>query len=162
MNSSQGKYVLCVDSGNCISYQYVLSAIQMIQEGQCDIAHASRKLPESAIIKSQSLWRRVVSWILRKIIIHRLVPGELTDTQCGFKVYKGDIARELYAQSICKGFLLDVEIIIRAVKYNYRIKEFPVAWSCDLDSRISLLKNLPLLLRELKIINILHRDMWRK
>jgi len=149
VNCSQGRYVLFADSGNCIPYKYALSAIRMIQEGQCDMGYASRKLPQSTILKPQSLRRQITSWIFRNIVLFRLVPSELTDTQCGFKVYKGDIARKLYAQSVCDGFLLDVEIIKRAVKNKYRIREFPVEWSCDPDSRLSLFKNLPKLIREL-------------
>ena len=65
------------------------------------------------------------------------IPPELTDTQCGFKIYKGDIARHLYSECITDGFMFDIEIIIRAQKEGYRIKEFPINWSCDRDSRLS-------------------------
>ncbi len=62
------------------------------------------------------------------------VPRELTDTQCGFKVYRGDVARELYGQCVTDGFLFDIEIILRAIEKGYRIGEFPVEWACDRDS----------------------------
>ncbi|MHC4623307.1 MAG: hypothetical protein ACYS4W_05325, partial [Planctomycetota bacterium] len=62
----------------------------------------------------------------------------ITDSQCGFKVYRGDVARKLYGECISDGFMFDVEIILRAQKEGYRIKEFPVEWVCDLDSRLSL------------------------
>jgi hypothetical protein len=65
------------------------------------------------------------------------IPSEFTDTQCGFKIYKGDVARKLYSQCVTDGFMFDVEIIMRAQKQGYRIKEFPVEWTCDRDSRLS-------------------------
>jgi dolichyl-phosphate beta-glucosyltransferase len=65
------------------------------------------------------------------------VPRELTDTQCGFKLYRGDVARDLYKSCITDGFMFDIEIILRAAKKGYRIGEFPVQWACDLDSRLS-------------------------
>jgi hypothetical protein len=65
------------------------------------------------------------------------VPAEFTDTQCGFKVYKGDVARHLYAEAITDGFTFDIEIIMRAQREAYRIREFPVDWTCDRDSRLS-------------------------
>ena len=65
------------------------------------------------------------------------IPKELTDTQCGFKIYRGDIARLLYGQCITDGFMFDIEIIRRAINQHYIIVEFPIDWTCDLDSRLS-------------------------
>ena len=65
------------------------------------------------------------------------IPAEFTDTQCGFKIYKGDIARQLYKQCKTDGFVFDIEIIMLAQKQGYRIKEFPIDWTCDPDTRLS-------------------------
>jgi hypothetical protein len=51
-------------------------------------------------------------------------------------MYKGDVARRLYAQCQTEGFLFDLEIIFRAKRAGMRIAEFPVTWSCDPDSRL--------------------------
>lgn len=81
---------------------------------------------------------------------------EYTDTQCGFKLYKGDVARELYAECMTEGFLFDVEIILRAQRAGYRIKEFPIEWTCDLDSRLHPVRNSVELFREMMIIRRRH------
>lgn len=52
-------------------------------------------------------------------------------------MYRGDVARELYKECITDGFMFDIEIILRALKRGYRIGEFPVEWTCDFDSRLS-------------------------
>jgi hypothetical protein len=65
------------------------------------------------------------------------IPAEFTDTQCGFKIYKGDVGRHLYGECITDGFTFDIEIIMRAQKEGYIIKEFPIDWTCDRDSRLS-------------------------
>jgi dolichyl-phosphate beta-glucosyltransferase len=65
------------------------------------------------------------------------IPAEFTDTQCGFKIYKGDVARQLYGECATDGFAFEIEIIMRAQKKGYRIKEFPIDWTCDRDSRLS-------------------------
>ena len=80
------------------------------------------------------------------------IPPGLTDTQCGFKIYKGDVARKLYGQCVSDGFLFDVEIIMRAVLQGYRIKEFPIKWRCDRDSRLLPARNSVSL--ALELINI--------
>jgi hypothetical protein len=45
--------------------------------------------------------------------------------------------------------MFDVEIIIRALKQGLRIREFPIEWVCDLDSRLSLAKTPWPVMREL-------------
>ena len=74
-----------------------------------------------------------------RIIFKQLTP--FTDTQCGFKIYKGDVARKLYSISIVDGFTFEIEILLRALKNKYIVMEFPVEWRCDSDSRISLFKS---------------------
>ena len=64
------------------------------------------------------------------------IPSYLTDTQCGFKIYKGDIGRELYAECVCDGCMFDVEIILRALKKRQIIAEFPIEWRNDRDTRV--------------------------
>ena len=52
-------------------------------------------------------------------------------------MYKGNVARHLYGEAITDGFTFDIEIIMRAQKEGYRIREFPIDWTCDRDSRLS-------------------------
>ncbi|MGH7452854.1 MAG: dolichyl-phosphate beta-glucosyltransferase, partial [bacterium] len=75
-----------------------------------------------------------------------------TDTQCGFKIYRGDIAHELYPECMANGFMFDVEIIMRALRKGYRIKEFPIAWTCDRDSRLLRTQSTKQIWRELRDI----------
>jgi dolichyl-phosphate beta-glucosyltransferase len=128
----------------------VLRGLEMIDKGECEIAHGSRKMDGCRINRPQSRWRRVCSRLFRWVVHSWLrMPSHLTDTQCGFKVYRGDVAKKLYAEAITDGFSFDVEIIIRAHRYGYRIKEFPVEWTCDCDSRISLRRTSFRVMREL-------------
>ncbi|MFB0525293.1 MAG: glycosyltransferase [Phycisphaerae bacterium] len=139
MKETSGEYVMFADSGYCVPYGNALLGLEILKDGTCDIAHGSRKLLESDIRKEQPWCRRISSrlfkWLINKLL---QIPRGLTDTQCGFKVYKGDVARELYDQCISDGFMFDIEIILRAQKQGYRIEEFPIEWVCDPDSRLSL------------------------
>jgi len=139
ISQTSGKYVMFADSGLCVPYGNALPGLEMLKDGSCDIAHGSRKLLQSDILHNQP-WRRRLSSKIFKWLTRRLVqiPAGLTDTQCGFKMYKGHVARKLYGRCISDGFMFDVEIILRAQKEGYRIKEFPIEWTCDLDSRLSL------------------------
>jgi len=145
-----GEYVMFADSGCCVPYGNVLDGLKFLKSGACDIAHGSRKLRESKIIKPQGWYRRICSAIFHWFIIHGMkISAEFTDTQCGFKIYRGDTARRLYSQCISDGFMFDVEIIMRAQKQGYQIKEFPIEWTCDSDSRLSPTRSLWRVLSEL-------------
>lgn len=147
---ARGDYVMFADSGLTVPYDNALRGLRLLQKGSCELAHASRRLTESVIRRPQPWPRRFFSLIFRWFVILFLkIPARLTDTQCGFKIYRGDVARELCAQCRTEGFMFDVEIILRALRRGYRIEEFPVEWSCDPDSRLSVARSPWRILREL-------------
>ncbi|OHB77651.1 MAG: hypothetical protein A2Z25_04695 [Planctomycetes bacterium RBG_16_55_9] len=153
MMRSRGEYVMFVDSGCCVPYEDTLRGLELLKSGTCDIAHGSRKTCGCHIRQGQSLYRRICSAIFHWFVIRQIkIPVELSDTQCGFKVYKGDVARHLYSESVIDGFTFDIEIIMRAQKEGYRIKEFPINWTCDRDSRLSPTRSFWRVLTELWII----------
>jgi glycosyltransferase involved in cell wall biosynthesis len=149
MLASQSAFVMFADSGLCVPFIYALRGMQLIQSGKCDIAHGSRKLEESVIHRPQPWHRRIISRVMRLIFIYGLGIPRLSDTQCGFKIYRGEIANTLYGSSRCNGFLFDIEIIVLAQQKGYRIAEFPLEWTADLDSRLSAIKSFKKVLKEL-------------
>lgn len=138
---ARGDIVLFIDSGNCVPYDDILPALRLISEGKTDIAHASRFLKSSNIIQQRKLHRRFLSWSFREFIRrYAHLPDHITDSQCGLKIYRGEMAKNLYSNLITEGFLFDVEIILRAQKSRYKIIEFPIHWTPDPDSRLKPLK----------------------
>ena len=153
MKHSSGEYAMFADSGCCVPYEDTLRGLDLLKNGVCDIAHGSRKTRGCHIEKTQSLYRRLCSKFFHWFVIHDMkIPAEFTDTQCGFKIYKGDVARHLYGESVIDGFTFDIEIIMRAQKEGYHIKEFPIDWTCDRDSRLSPTRNSWRVLSELLTI----------
>jgi len=153
IKQTSAEYVMFADSGCCVPYQNVIRGLELLKSDACDIAHGSRKIADSKIKRPQNFYRRICSGVFHWFMIACMkIPAELTDTQCGFKIYRGDVARNLYGQCITDGFMFDAEIIIRARKQGYRIKEFGVAWTCDTDSRLRLARNLWHILREAYLV----------
>jgi dolichyl-phosphate beta-glucosyltransferase len=135
--ASKGDIVIFADSGTCIPYKNALPWIKKIRAGELDIALASRYAKGTIIRRKRPLPRRILSRLFHwTAVLIAGLPRKITDSQCGFKIYKGDIARKLYGQCVLHGFLFDLEILIRAVSQGYSITEFPVEWTCDLDSRL--------------------------
>jgi len=150
MIKTQGEYCMFADSGYCVPYENVRAGLSMIKKGECEIAHGSRKMKGCHIIKKQNLYRRICSGMFHWMVIYTMnISPEYTDTQCGFKVYRGDIARNLYSQCVIDGFMFDIETIVRAEKMGYRIREFPVEWTNDRDSRLSPVRSFRSVLKEL-------------
>lgn len=162
IKESSGDFILFVDSGCCVPFQDSLEGFKILQDpsGDIDIVHGSRKLRKSRIIEGQNPYRRMCSWFFRNFIILWMeVPAVLSDTQCGFKMYRGDIGRKLYDECVSDGFMFDIEIILRALEHGYKIEEFGIEWTCDSDSRLHPTRSVWGILTELiKIKKIMARE----
>ena len=149
ISHSTGEYVMFADSGSTVAMHFASQGLALVKGGKCEIAHASRLLPQSTFLTPRTAKRKFFSGLFRRFIRHTLpVPASLTDTQCGFKIYRGDAARELYSQATLDGFLIDIEVILLARQKGLRIIEFPVTWRNDPDSRLNLIANLAGIFRE--------------
>jgi dolichyl-phosphate beta-glucosyltransferase len=134
---SRGDVVLYADSGTCIPYANALPVIKKIAAGELDIALASRRIKGTVIRRDRPVRRRIISRLFhRAAVVIAGLPRWITDSQCGFKVYQGKAARELFAGLATPGFLFELEIILKALRRGYRLEEFSVEWTCDLDSRL--------------------------
>ncbi|MGB2844338.1 MAG: glycosyltransferase [Candidatus Aminicenantaceae bacterium] len=150
IKETQGDVVLFADSGTCIPYSNAKSIIKRIRSGDLELAHASRRLKDTKILKDRAFKRKLLAWLFHQAAVWVAgLPRKITDSQCGFKLYKGEIARKLFEECVITGYLFDLEILLRAVKLGYRIEEFPVEWSCDLDSRLRPGPDTPEVLKDL-------------
>jgi dolichyl-phosphate beta-glucosyltransferase len=148
--SSRGEYVLFADSGLTVPFENALTGLRVLREGTAELAHGSRELPGCVIHRDRDWDRKLISRLFHVLVLHWLrVPPHLTDTQCGFKLYRGDVARQLYAECTTDGFMFDIEIILRALQHGFRIAEFPVEWTCDRDSRLSIRRSAGSVLKDL-------------
>jgi glycosyltransferase involved in cell wall biosynthesis len=92
-----------------------------------DIVVGSRRCAGAAILQAQAPARRIGSLAFRSLA--RPLAGPVSDTQCGFKCFRGPVARDLFARSVIPGFAFDLEILALARAGGYRVTEMPVQWS---------------------------------
>jgi dolichyl-phosphate beta-glucosyltransferase len=104
-----------------------------------DIVIGSRGQADSRIEVSQPWYRRLGSRAFA-LLMH-MVTGlwDLRDTQCGFKFFRAQAARSLFARQCIDGYMFDVEVLYLAARSGYRVKEVGVRWRDDGDSRLELL-----------------------
>ena len=91
------------------------------------IVIGSRAVRGSEIIVRQ-LWYRELMGKTFNRIVRFLLLKEFKDTQCGFKLFDGNIGREIFKQATVDRFAYDVEILYMGMKAGYKIKEIPVKW----------------------------------
>ena len=104
------------------------------------IAIGSRGLGENLVRVKQPLYRRVLGKAGNLLVRMLAVPG-IRDTQCGFKLFRGDIARDLFRRARIDGFAYDMEILYLARLRGLAIAEVPVLWFNSPDSRVSLVRD---------------------
>ena len=109
-----------------------------LKEGY-ELVIGSRALQRRLIERKQPLYRQAGSVGFR--VFMRAVVGlhGISDSQCGFKFFQRDAINDLFACQKINGYMFDVEILALALAFGYRIKEIPIRWRDDGDSRLQLL-----------------------
>jgi dolichyl-phosphate beta-glucosyltransferase len=110
----------------------------LLREGY-RVVIGSRGMQESQVIRRQPWYRRIGAKGFY-LYMHTLVslPG-IPDTQCGFKFFDRKAARQLFQFQKIDGYMFDVEILALARHFGFSIKQVPIRWRDDGDSRLRLL-----------------------
>jgi dolichyl-phosphate beta-glucosyltransferase len=134
MLAAKGEVRMFADAGLCVPYSETAAGLEALRNG-CDVAIGSRKLAASRIVRAQASYRQWGSRVFGAVARRVMGLGGITDTQCGFKFYTARAAAELFGASRIDGFMFDAEILILARRRGMQIREFPVAWRADPDTR---------------------------
>jgi dolichyl-phosphate beta-glucosyltransferase len=103
-------------------------------------AIASRALRASRVEVSQPIYRVLMGKAFNLLVQAVLLPG-IWDTQCGFKLFRADVAHEAFAELTTDGFGYDPEVLYRAKKRGVRIAEVPVVWRNSAPTKVSPIKS---------------------
>ena len=120
-----------------------------------EIFIASRQHPDSKINALSS--RKSMGFVFNTLV-QWFTPLQLTDTQCGFKLYPAALAKTIFSNLQINGWAHDVEILSQAYEAGVPITEMPLTWQNVDDSKINLLTDPPKMILEiLKVRNILKK-----
>ena len=95
---------------------------------------------------------RVILGYFFKKIIRFFFSIELKDTQCGFKVFNRFYSKKIFRNIESYRFAFDVELTLLLKKNDIKIVELPLRWTHKEGSKLSLLRDMPLMLLDLIII----------
>jgi len=133
-------------------------ALRAAVEAGADIAIGSRQPSEHTRVD-----RRLKRWVMGRtfalLVNGWAVPG-IADTQCGFKLFRSDVARRIFALQRLDGFAFDVEALRLARELEFGVAEVPINWADVAGSKVNLVRDsLRMLWDVLRIPSLVRRSL---
>ena len=135
MLEAQGELRLMCDA-DCVTSLASLSDLERALE-EVDVAVGSRLSSGARVRRQQPIRRRVVGFGF--LALTRIVMGRLPrDVYCGFKLWRGEVARTVFERVHLDGWAFDAEALALARRLGYRVREVGIDWTNRPDSRLSI------------------------
>jgi len=124
--AARGELLLFADADGATPIEEHARLEAAIEAG-ADLAIGSRRLPGPGVRRERHLFRGLSGALFA--VIARLVLGlPVSDTQCGFKMFRGAVGRRLFSITREDRFLFDLELLALAGRLGYRTVEVPINW----------------------------------
>jgi len=136
---SRGETVLVTDADLSTPIDELPKLEAALAKG-AGVAIGSRAVRGSRVELAQPIYRVLMGKVFNLIVQAVLLPG-IWDTQCGFKLFRGDIARDVFAGLTTDGFGYDPEVLYLAMKKGMRIAEVPVVWRNSAPTKVSAVRS---------------------
>jgi len=149
MLRARGHIALFSDADLSTPIEEITEMLPWFERGY-DIVIGSREGAGAKRIK-EPFYRHFMGRVFNAVVRVLTVRG-INDTQCGFKAFRDDVARAVFARmklygenaqqvtdSMVTGF--DVEVLFIGQKYGYKIKEVPVEWRYGNETKVNPLKD---------------------
>lgn len=139
MMEGAGKYLLFMDADQATKITELDKFLPKIDEGY-EILIGSRRLKNRNVHIVQPKMRQYLGWFyltLSKMILK--IPQ--LDYNCGFKFYQHEAAKKIFQKQLMNDWSFDVELILLAQKYDFKISEVAVNWTHGEGSKVHPLKD---------------------
>jgi dolichyl-phosphate beta-glucosyltransferase len=138
MLAAEGGYRLFTDADNSTSIDQIEKMWPEFERG-FEVVIGSRDVKGAVLDPPQPFLRHIILGegfkLVRKIIVGL---WKVQDTQCGFKCFRKEAAEEIFTRCRINRWAFDPEILVIAGKLKYRIKEIPVLWKNDAESKVKI------------------------
>lgn len=121
-----------------------------------DVVIGSRALTGADIQIRQSFFRELMGKTFN-VFVRRLLLKGIPDTQCGFKLFRGSVAKAVFSSCAVDGFSFDVEALYLCGP-EHRIRQVPVVWRNSPQSKVRIVRSSMSMLKDLWRIRRLHRQ----
>ena len=138
MLAATGEYRFMVDADLSMPIEEVNKFLPPVLEN-CVVAIASREIP-GARRYGEPIYRHLIGRAFNTLVRVLALPS-LHDTQCGFKCFRADVAEAVFSLQTLAGMSFDAEVLIIARRFGFEIKEVPINWYFNADSRVRLFQD---------------------
>ncbi len=122
---ARGAVIMFMDVDLSTDLAYLQPLISAIRDEHYDIAIGSRLL--SASETKRSVKRSTLSTVYN-FLVRLMLRSKLRDHQCGFKAFRRTSLLHILDEITDEHWFWDTELLVRAQRTGYRIKELPVHW----------------------------------
>lgn len=138
MLKAKGRFVFFTDADLPYGLEPILKGLKIFEEGAVDVVLGSRDLAGPTGASAYESERKIAKKLFSSIANSILGLG-ITDTQCGLKGFRREVAMEIFPQLTICGFCFDVEVLHIAQIKKYRIRLIPVRMKRSNTSTVSIL-----------------------
>lgn len=149
---TSGRRVLITDADLSTPIEELAKLERAIDAG-ADVATGSRFARGARIEVAQPPHRVVMGRVFSAVVQLLLLRGML-DTQCGFKLLRGDVARRVFPELRIDRFAYDVELLHRCRAQGAVIAEVPVRWLHSGRSSVVPLRDSAEMLRDILVLRV--------
>jgi glycosyltransferase involved in cell wall biosynthesis len=149
MRQAQGDFQFMCDADLSMPIKEINRFLPPLLE-DFDLAIASREAPGSVRYHEpqfRHLGGRLMNWLIQLTIL----PG-LNDTQCGFKCFTREAARDLFHQQRLTGWSFDIELLYIARQRGYTVREIAIPWYYHEESKVHAVRDALKILRDIQTI----------
>jgi glycosyltransferase involved in cell wall biosynthesis len=135
---SSGEVLVYMDLDLATDVKHLKSLVEAVESEGYDFATGSRLLPESNVKRSGT---RDIASKTYNFMVRALLGSEIKDHQCGFKAFKREPLMQLLDEVGANHWFWDTEVLVRAHRRGYKIKEIPVSWKGGRETKVRLLQD---------------------
>jgi glycosyltransferase involved in cell wall biosynthesis len=130
---AKGALVGYVDADNSTGPEAFQQLVDALDDG--DVVIGSRWMPGSVVSPRQPLKRRIASRVFN-FLVRMLFAVNVTDTQCGAKVFRAEAIRFVLPNLGITRWAFDVDVLFQCRRHGFRIREVPTVWSDSSGSQL--------------------------
>lgn len=146
MLHATGRVVAFTDADLPYDLDSLRRGYEDIRAGKCDVVFGARDLVESEMRAKRRFLRTIATTVFREVV-KTLVSREVTDTQCGLKLFRREAACDIFSRTTIDGFAFDAEVVYLAHRLGLPFERVPVTLINEYSSTLSLTRHaLPMFL----------------
>lgn len=136
MLAAAGAWRLFMDADNSTTVEQVERFWPFTREGYA-VVIGSRAVP-GAVVAVHQPWVKELAGNLGNVIIRTLAVPGIHDTQAGFKLFTARAVQDIFPRLTIDRWGFDIEILAIARRRGFRVKEVPITWVNDPESKVTL------------------------